>query len=251
MVDNRKSFVFLCSWAEAMADLEPIDRCAAYDAIIAYVESGILPEGLTGSVKIAFKFMQRDVDRAKEQYENKCKKNRESARKRWDKADSENANEEEKEEEKEGMQTDADAEKEMPNMQTDADGCERMQTDANGENDMPYIDNDNDNDFKEKLPKGSKKKNAQRFSAPSVTDVIEFAESKGYELDAEAFVDYYTSVGWKVGRNPMRDWRAAVGTWCRREKSEQQPAITPRTVPKTDKQQTPPDDSAYAWKGGF
>ena len=36
-------------------------------------------------------------------------------------------------------------------------------------------------------------------------------------MDAERFVDYYSSVGWKVGKNPMKDWKAAVRAWSRRD----------------------------------
>ena len=34
-------------------------------------------------------------------------------------------------------------------------------------------------------------------------------------VDAEKFIDYYTSNGWKVGKNSMKDWKAAVRTWER------------------------------------
>lgn len=32
-------------------------------------------------------------------------------------------------------------------------------------------------------------------------------------MDAESFVDYYTSKGWVVGKSPMKDWKAAIRTW--------------------------------------
>ena len=35
------------------------------------------------------------------------------------------------------------------------------------------------------------------------------------KVDAVRFVDYYTANGWRVGKNPMKDWRAAVRTWER------------------------------------
>ncbi|MBQ6670217.1 MAG: hypothetical protein IJM80_01140, partial [Firmicutes bacterium] len=41
----------------------------------------------------------------------------------------------------------------------------------------------------------------------------------GYSIDPERFIDYYDANGWKVGRNPMKDWKAAVRTWVRNEKS--------------------------------
>ena len=39
-------------------------------------------------------------------------------------------------------------------------------------------------------------------------------------LDAQSFVDFYSSKGWKVGNNPMKDWKAAVRTWENRRKGE-------------------------------
>ena len=45
----------------------------------------------------------------------------------------------------------------------------------------------------------------QRFTPPSADDVRAYATEKGYTIDPEAFVDYYTANGWKVGKNPMKD----------------------------------------------
>lgn len=58
----------------------------------------------------------------------------------------------------------------------------------------------------------------QRFKPPSVEDVRVYAIEKGLTINPEAFVDYYTANGWKVGKNPMRDWKAAVRTWTRKDK---------------------------------
>ena len=56
-----------------------------------------------------------------------------------------------------------------------------------------------------------------RFRPPTVEDVRAYAEGAGCNVDAERFVDYYASNGWKVGRSPMRDWRAAARNWSRRD----------------------------------
>lgn len=58
----------------------------------------------------------------------------------------------------------------------------------------------------------------KRFVPPSVRDVADYCRGKGYAVDAERFVDYYTANGWKVGKNPMKDWKATVRTWAAREK---------------------------------
>lgn len=59
----------------------------------------------------------------------------------------------------------------------------------------------------------SENKRAKRFSPPTVDDVRAYCQEMGYGVDPEKFVDYYTSNGWKVGKNPMKDWKAAVRTW--------------------------------------
>jgi hypothetical protein len=55
-----------------------------------------------------------------------------------------------------------------------------------------------------------------RFSPPTVEDVASYCHAKGYAVDAEQFCDFYTSNGWMVGKNRMKDWKAAVRTWAAR-----------------------------------
>ena len=59
------------------------------------------------------------------------------------------------------------------------------------------------------------KKPLKRFTAPSLEDVKAYCEERKNNVDAERFINYYTANGWKVGKNPMKDWRAAVRTWER------------------------------------
>lgn len=57
-----------------------------------------------------------------------------------------------------------------------------------------------------------------RFSPPSVDDVRVYCTENGFRVDPDRFVDFYTSNGWRVGKNPMKDWKAAVRSWERKEK---------------------------------
>lgn len=64
---------------------------------------------------------------------------------------------------------------------------------------------------------------AARFTPPTLTDVQSYATEKGYspnEFCPADFLDFYASKGWKVGRNPMKDWRASVRTWVSRYRRE-------------------------------
>lgn len=71
---------------------------------------------------------------------------------------------------------------------------------------------------KEESPKGDSKKARPQFVKPTLAEVSDYAAELGNPtFDAPHFIDYYESNGWKVGRNPMRDWKATVRNWIRRE----------------------------------
>lgn len=60
----------------------------------------------------------------------------------------------------------------------------------------------------------------RRFTPPALEEVQRYVSEKGYRIDAQRFIDYYASNGWKVGKNPMRDWKATVRNWQRRENTQ-------------------------------
>ena len=57
----------------------------------------------------------------------------------------------------------------------------------------------------------------RRFVKPSLTEVMEYCQSRNNAIDAQAFLDFYESKGWLIGKTPMKDWKAAVRTWERRD----------------------------------
>lgn len=59
------------------------------------------------------------------------------------------------------------------------------------------------------------------FTPPTVEEVKAYCTERNNGIDAEHFVDYYTSNGWKVGKNQMKDWKAAVRTWERNSQQNQ------------------------------
>lgn len=65
-----------------------------------------------------------------------------------------------------------------------------------------------------------------RFTPPTLDDVQAYCFERGNTVDPQRFVDYYSSNGWKVGKNPMKDWKAAVRTW---EKSREQKQSIPKS----------------------
>ena len=62
-----------------------------------------------------------------------------------------------------------------------------------------------------------------RWTPPTVDEVREYCKSRGNSVDPEKWFDFYSSKGWMIGKNRMKDWRAAVRTW---EKGNVQPIRT-------------------------
>lgn len=60
-------------------------------------------------------------------------------------------------------------------------------------------------------------KESRTFRPPSVDEVRAYCLERGNSVDAEQFVDFYTSKGWKVGKDKMKDWKACVRTWEKRD----------------------------------
>ena len=57
----------------------------------------------------------------------------------------------------------------------------------------------------------------KRFVPPTVEEVRTYCDERKNNVDAERFVDFYESKGWMVGKDKMKDWKASVRTWEKRE----------------------------------
>ena len=58
-----------------------------------------------------------------------------------------------------------------------------------------------------------------KFVKPTYQELYDYSRSIGYQLDCQRFLDHYESNGWMVGRTRMKDWKAAVRTWLKNERS--------------------------------
>lgn len=154
-------------------------------AICTYAETGETPCGeQTKEWQVCFDLMRSFVDDNNERYLKRCERNRQNANARWTSTSTE---------ESDGMRSDA----------IDAKQSKAKQ--------------DKTDQIKAELcaPAPS----AKRFSPPVVADVAAYCAERKNGVDAQQFVDFYTAKGWRVGNSPMKDWRAAVRTWERRDTS--------------------------------
>ena len=72
-------------------------------------------------------------------------------------------------------------------------------------------DKDKDKDKDESIMR------ARRFTPPTLEEVEAYVHERSSAVDAQKFIDFYASKGWMIGKNPMKDWKAAVRTWEKRE----------------------------------
>ncbi len=72
----------------------------------------------------------------------------------------------------------------------------------------------NDEDKSEEQPESVSR---QTFVKPTVEEVEAYCKERRNSISAQKFVSYYQSNGWRVGRNPMKDWRAAIHAWEQNE----------------------------------
>ena len=176
----RDSFVFYRSFADAIAGLPPEEYKKVMQAIIGYALDGI--------EYTVFCLVKPQIDANNKRYENGKKGGRPIT--------------------KQEPSNNQDVTKKKPNNNQDVT------------NPQPnvYV-NVNDNDIKKKDTNVSKEK-ASRFKPPTVTEVENYCREKEYRIDCERFVDFYRSKDWMVGKNKMKDWRAAVRNWARGNRLE-------------------------------
>jgi hypothetical protein len=82
-----------------------------------------------------------------------------------------------------------------------------------------------DKEIDKEVDNKSDKPTRTRFKPPSKEEVEAYCFERNNQVDAERFIDYYTANGWCVGKNKMKDWKAAVRTW---EKNGYANAKTPK-----------------------
>lgn len=87
---------------------------------------------------------------------------------------------------------------------------------------QPYT-NDTNTKTKTKSKTNTNDKRERNFVPPTLSQVTEYCTERNNGVDPEAFISFYQSKGWKVGNQSMRDWKAAVVTWEKREQNEKKP----------------------------
>lgn len=207
----KNSFVFYTDYINQIELLNMQQRGLLFTAVM-YYAAGCEPPELDGITSMAFSFIRNQLDKDIEKYNRTVEARREAGKKGGRppvKPNEANAFSENQEEAKK-----ANAFLEKQKKQTKV---------KKPDNDNV---NDNDNVLKENTLAGVKEK---RFAPPTLENVIGYCREMGYSMDAQRFIDFYASKGWMVGKNKMKDWKAAVRNWARQDKEQAKSAQLARS----------------------
>lgn len=186
-MEKKNSFVLYTDYRRQFDLLTDAELGQLIRAVMDYVETGQPPD-LPAGPQMAFAFISAQIDRDMKKYQEVVEKRRAAG----------SAG---------GKQKASNAKQNMASV-ANANTCKQTLHDN---------DHVNENDIKKKDTKVSKEKS---FIPPSVENVREYCQEGGYRVDAECFVNFYESKGWMVGKNRMKDWKAAVRNWARNNRDE-------------------------------
>lgn len=183
---------YVCLYSRYLQTLAPFtdaERGRIMTAMLTYSTMGEIPE-FEGNERYIWPTIQAQIDRDASVYQEKCAKNRANGAKGG----------------------------RPPKNQTDIEKTKRFSEEpkkANTNTNTKTNRNTKSNDIEADKPPVRHK-----FSPPTVEEVQTYCKEKGYAIDPGRFVDYYTSNGWRVGKNPMKDWKAAVRSWNGKEQQQ-------------------------------
>ena len=176
----RDSVLFYRSFYDALKNIPCDERLKVYDAIMEYGMYDIEPE-LTGVALAIFLLAKPQIDANNKRYKNGCTAKQKQT-----------------------------VSKIEANCKQDISEAE-----ANGKQDRSEAEAKEKE--KEKVKVNEKEKVNKIFKPPTVEDVRSYCVERGNSVDPQSFVDFYESKGWMIGKNKMKDWKAAVRTWERSE----------------------------------
>lgn len=173
---------YVCLYHSYLKSVEPLndaERGRLFTACLTYSITGAEPD-LRGNERFVWPTIREQIDRDTKKYSDFCKKQQENIRKRWD-------------------TTVYDGTSGIPD-----DTKHTKEKEKEKEN---ILSSPNVEDSIARTPA------RKRFAPPTLAEVTAYCRERQNAVDPQRFIDYYTANGWKVGKNSMKDWKAAVRTW--------------------------------------
>ena len=107
--------------------------------------------------------------------------------------------------------------------------------------DVAVSDLENENENSEspietlQTPKEQSGGGRKKFTIPTAEEVQAYCDERKNGISGQQFCDFYSAKGWKIGKEPMKDWKAAVRTWEMRRKDQSPPITQPQPQISTPK----------------
>ena len=176
---DMKYLKIFTDFLEVVEPLSDDERGRLFMAMLGYALDGSQPT-LTGNERFVWAMARQHINREVAAYKTKVEAGREAGRRSG----------------------------EARRKQTEPKGTKANETNQDNDNDNDN-NNNNDNDiYIAPAPKAH-----IYLQPPSLEEVASYCRERGNHVDPHYFHSYYESNGWRVGRNPMRDWKAAVRSW--------------------------------------
>ncbi len=183
----RDSVLIYRSFAEAIEQLSNEDAGRIYKAITKYAMDGTQPD-LDGMLLGYFTLIKPQIDANNQRYANGIKGGRPPLKKPNDNQSKTKAKPNDNRTETEPKPKEKEKEKVK----------------------VKVKDKDNVSDMTKRV----------RFAPPTEQQLLEYCIEAKLDIDTSAFIDFYSSKGWKVGSQSMKDWKAAARNWARRDRDK-------------------------------
>ena len=202
---QRTQFTFYASYYNAVKQLNRKDQSAVLMAICSYALEEQEPS-LTGTARAIFELIKPTLDASR-------KKAAAGQARRQNKEEAKAKQSESK------METEREQNESKTETETEQTANENKKEKEYKKEYEIEIENEclKEKLIKRKSPDGLTR---SRFKKPTVAEVVAYCKERNNGIDGEMFVDYYEANGWHVGKQPMKDWKAAVRTWERRGKAD-------------------------------
>lgn len=238
---RRESFTFRTEWHDAISELPAEYRLEAMDYIVMYATTGESPDEVSAVVRAIMILIRPQIDRDRVLYENGCRGAEYGARGGRPRKPQNNPNETPRKPQENPKITPSEPQNNPNETPVSSRVRDNTHTNISLDNNIQDIDNNNSEAIEREV--GDKKGGAggkhpgKRFMKPTVEDIRSYCTERGNAVDARRFYDFYEAKGWLIGKNPMKDWKAAVRTW---EQRNDRTEYAPRgqTTP-------PPPESVY------
>ena len=218
-------------FGEIMEPLKNEERGRLFMAMLAYAADGVAP-ALEGNERFVWPMARRIIDREAEAYESKVAASRENGRKgakmRWDKredgADGERHTEDSERHDDDGKHYTEDSERHEAN----GENCQEKEEEQDKEQEKKQEQEEEKKEEKDlsivspqNMCVSQEKENAPEARGhthiPTREEIESYCRERNNGIDAGYFYNFYRAKGWRMGQNPIQDWRALVRVWETRD----------------------------------